>query len=79
LAGRCITTHRVSAAPVSQVAQAGRGHWQVANDNNNVRNTQGDHIEHTFGPSQQYLAAVRLSRNVLAGLCHTVLPWSAAT
>jgi hypothetical protein len=43
-----------------------------------VRNTQGDHIEQTFGPGQQSLAAVRLSRNVLAGLCHTVLPWSAA-
>ena len=70
-----ITTHRLSAENVSQVAQAGRGRWKVENENNNVLKTKGYHIEHNFGHGQKYLAAFLLSLNLLAFLFHTVLQW----
>jgi hypothetical protein len=71
-----ITNHRLSAANVSQVAQAGRGRWKVENENNNVLKTKGYHIEHNFGHGKKYLAAFLLSLNLLAFLFHTVLEWS---
>jgi hypothetical protein len=71
-----ITHHRLSAAHVSQGAQAGRGRWKVDNENNNVLKTKGDHLAHNFGHGKQSLAAFLLSRNVLAFLFHTVLEWS---
>jgi hypothetical protein len=70
-----ITTHRLSAENVSQVAQAGRGRWKVENENNNVLKTKGYHIEHNFGHGKKYLAAFLLSLNLLAFLFHTVLQW----
>ncbi len=72
----CITNHRVAAEHVAAVAQAGRGRWKSENDNNNVLQTKGDHVEHNFGHGQQYLAAVMLSLNLLAFLFHTGLEWS---
>jgi hypothetical protein len=71
-----ITNHRVTAENVAAVAQAGRGRWKIENENNNVLKTKGYHVEHNFGPGQQYLAAVMLSLNLLAFLFHTVLEWS---
>jgi hypothetical protein len=71
-----LTNHRVTAENVAGVAQAGRGRWKIENENNNVLKTKGDHVEHNFGHGQQYLAAVMLSLNLLAFLCHTVLEWS---
>jgi hypothetical protein len=71
-----LTNHRLSRANVAQVAQAGRGRWKIANENNNVLKTKGDHLEHNFGHGQQYRAATMLSLNLLAFLCHTVLEWS---
>ena len=70
-----ITNHRLSAATISQVAQAGRGRWKVENENNNVLKTKGYHIEHNFGHGKRYLAAFMLSLNLLAFLFHTVLQW----
>jgi hypothetical protein len=70
-----ITNHRLSAANVAQVAQAGRGRWKVENENNNVLKTKGYHIEHNFGHGKRYLAAFLLSLNLLALLFHTVLQW----
>ena len=58
------------------VAQARRGRWKIANENNHVLKTKGYHLEHNFGHGQQYLAAVMLSLNLLAFLFHTVLEWS---
>jgi hypothetical protein len=71
----CITTHRLSAEHVAQVAQAGRGRWKIENENNNVLKTTGDHLEHNFGHGKQSLSATMLSRNLLAFRCHTVLEW----
>jgi hypothetical protein len=73
-----ITNHRVTAENVAEVAQAGRGRWKIDNENTNVLKTQGYHIEHNFGHGQQYLAAMRLSLNLLAFLFHTVWEWSDA-
>lgn len=70
------TNHRLSAEHVAQVAQAGRGRWKSANENNNVLKTKGYHLEHNFGHGKQYLSATMLSLNVLAFLFHTVLEWS---
>jgi len=70
-----ITNHRLSAATISQVAQAGRGRWKVENENNNVLKTKGYHIAHNFGHGKKYLAAFMLSLNLLAFLFHTVLQW----
>jgi hypothetical protein len=72
-----ITNHRLSAANVAQVAQAGRGRWKIANENNNALKTKGYHLEHNFGHGKQYLSATMLSLNLLAFLFHTVLEWSA--
>jgi hypothetical protein len=69
----CSTQQRLRADNVSQGAQAGRERWQVANENHNVLTTTGDHIEHHLGQGKNYLAAFRLSLNLLAVLCHTVL------
>jgi hypothetical protein len=71
-----ITTHRLSADNVADVAQAGRGRWKIENENNNVLKTKGYHLEHNFGHGQQYLSAFLLSLNLLAFLFHTVLEWS---
>jgi hypothetical protein len=72
----CITNHRLRADNVAEGAQAGRGRWQIDNENNHVLKTKGYHLEHTFGHGQQSLAAFLLSLNLLAFLCHTVLEWS---
>jgi hypothetical protein len=74
-----ITNHRLSAANVAQVAQAGRGRWKIENENNNVLKTKGYHLEHNFGHGKQYLSATMLSLNLLAFLFHTVLEWSDET
>jgi hypothetical protein len=72
----CITKHRVTAETGAAVAQAGRGRWKIENENNNVLQTKGYHVEHNFGHGQHYLSAVRLSLSLLAFLCHTVVEWS---
>ncbi len=70
-----ITTHRLSADNVAQVAQAGRGRGKSENENNKVLKTKGYHLEHNFGHGQQYLSATMLSLNLLAFLFHTVKQW----
>jgi hypothetical protein len=74
----CITNHRLTADNVVNIAQASRGRWKIANENNNVLKTKGDHLEHNFGHGTLYLAAFLLSLNLLAFLFHTVLGWSDA-
>jgi hypothetical protein len=74
-----ITTHRLSAENVAQVAQAGRGRWKIAHDKNHVRQTKGDHLAHHCGPGKPSLAATMRRRQVLACLGHTVLAWSDAS
>jgi hypothetical protein len=71
-----ITDHRLHADNVADVAQAGRGRWQIDNENNNVLKTKGYHLEHNLGHGQQSLSAFLLSLNLLAFLFHTVLEWS---
>ncbi len=74
-----ITHHRVAADKVAAVAQAGRGRWKSEHENTQVLQTTGYPVAHNVGHGQQYLAAVRLSLNLLAFLFHTVLAWSDAT
>jgi hypothetical protein len=56
-----ITNHRLSADNIAAVAHAGRGRWQIANENNHGLKTKGYHLEQNFGHGQQSLAAVMLS------------------
>jgi len=71
-----ITDHQVTAETVAEVAQAGRGWWQIENENNHVLKTKGYHVEHNCGHGKKYLSAFLLSLNLLAFLFHTVLEWS---
>jgi hypothetical protein len=73
----CITTQRLTADNGVAIAQAGRGRWQSANENNNVLKTKGYPIAHNCGHGKKCLAAFLLSLNLLAFLFHTVLEWSA--
>jgi len=73
-----ITHHQVTADNVAAAAQAGRGRWKIANENNNLLKTKGYHVAHNFGHGQQYLAAIMLRLNLIAFLFHTVLEWSDA-
>ena len=73
-----IPNHHITAEHVAEAAQAGRGRWKIANDNTNGLKTNGDPVEHHFGHGKQSLSAVRLSLNLRALLCHTVLEWSDA-
>ena len=73
-----ITHPQVTADNVAEVAQAGRGRWKIENENNHILKTKGYHVAHNFGHGQQYLAAMMLSLNLIAFLCHTVLEWSDA-
>jgi hypothetical protein len=75
----CMTTHRLRDDNVMEVAQARRGRWKVANENNNGLKTRGYHLEHNLGHGQQSLSACMLSLNLLACLFHTVLEGSDAT
>jgi hypothetical protein len=70
-----ITNHRLRTANVLEGAQAGRGRWKIAHENQHVLKTTGSHIEHHFGHGKQYLAALLLRLNRLAFLFHTVLEW----
>src|SRR5215831_4037712 len=71
-----ITHHRLTANNVVAVAQSGRGRWKIANENNHVLKTKGDHLEHNFGHGKHYLSALLLRLHLLAFLCHTVLEGS---
>jgi hypothetical protein len=73
-----LTNHQGTADNVAEAAQAGRRRWKIANEHNHVLTTKGYHVEHNFGHGQQSLAAIMLSLNLLALLCHTVLEWSDA-
>lgn len=75
---RLLTHHRGTADNVAAVAQAGRGQWKLAHENRTALKPKGYHSAHNVGHGQQYLAAMRLSLNLLACLFHTVLEWSDA-
>src|SRR5215470_11870256 len=68
-----LPNHRLTVDHARDMAHAGRGRWKIENETTNVLTTKGDHLEHNFGPGQQYLAAFLLSLNLLALLVHTVL------
>jgi hypothetical protein len=68
-----ITSHELNERTVVQVAEAGRAHWKVENENFNVLKNQGYHFEHNYGHGQQYLSKVLLTLLLVAFLFHTVL------
>ena len=68
-----LTRHELNKQSVPLVAAAGRCRWKTENENHNVLQTKGYHLEHNFGHGQQHLAACLLTLNLLAFLFHTVL------
>jgi hypothetical protein len=68
-----ITNHTLTDQTVQPILIAGRTRWKIENENNNVLNNYGYHLEHNFGHGQKYLSAVLVMLNLLAFLCHTVL------
>ena len=73
---RLLPHHRLSAANIAAVAQAGRGRGKSDNAPHHVLQTTGSHREHNVGQGQQDLAAFLLRLNLLALLCPTVGAWS---
>ena len=61
-----ITKHRLTAANVVDIAQAGRGRWKIANEHTHVLKPTGDHLEHNVGHGKPSLSAFLLSLNLLA-------------
>lgn len=52
-----ITHHRLHDATVASVVAADRSRWKTENENHNVLQTKGYHLEHNFGHGQQHLSA----------------------
>ena len=67
------TNHEISADNVIEIVKAGRAHWKIENENNNVLKTKGYHLEHNFGHGEQHLSSLMVTFNLLAFLFHTVL------
>ncbi len=67
------TSHRVTAANVVQLADAGRARWKIENENNNTLKTKGYHFGHNFGHGKQYLSNLFATMILLAFLVHTTL------
>jgi hypothetical protein len=67
-----VTDFEVTETTVEAIARDGRARWKVENENNNVLNPKGYHIEHNFGHGNPYLASLLLLLNLLAFLFHTV-------
>ena len=68
-----ITDHVLSDQTVRPLMAAGRARWKIENENNNVLENHGYHLEHNFGHGHHYLAQVLVLLNLLAFLMHTVL------
>jgi hypothetical protein len=63
---------------VVDAPQAGCGRWKLANANHNVLKTKGEQLEPHFGHGNQSRAALLLSLNLLALLCHPGVEWREA-
>jgi hypothetical protein len=73
-----ITSHKVTADTVEEVADAGRSRWKIENEGFNVLKNQGYKFEHNFGHGHQHLSSVLLTMLFLAFLLHTVLHLTSA-
>lgn len=67
-----VTNHAITATNIMPLAQVGRTHWKIENENNNTLKTKGYHLEHNFGHGQQDLSNVLATLNMLAFLIHTI-------
>ena len=68
-----ITSHKLTAKTIEEVADAGRARWKVENEGFNVLKNQGYKLEHNFGHGYRHLSAVLLTLLFLAFLFHSVL------
>ena len=60
---------------VAAIIAAGRGRWNIENENNNTLKTKGYLFEHNDGHGQRHLSSLLASLIILAFLTHTVLEW----
>lgn len=68
-----VTTHDITPQNAHIIVAAGRAHWKIENENNNVLKNHGYHFEHNFSHGNQHLANLLATLNLLAFLLHTVL------
>ncbi len=68
-----ITDWEIKAENVSGLVAAGRARWKIENENNNVLNTKGYHLEHNFGHGKKHLSSLLMTMNLLAFALHTLL------
>jgi hypothetical protein len=67
------TSHPIPHDNVIGLVAAGRARWKIENENHNVLNTKGYHLEHNYGHGKQHLSGLLLTLHLLAFLFHTVL------
>lgn len=68
-----VTNHKITAANIANIIDAGRARWKIENENNNTLKNLGYHLEHNFGHGKQHLANLFATLNLVAFLFHTVL------
>jgi hypothetical protein len=73
-----ITDGTLTEKSVAALVASGRARWKIENENNNTLKTKGYHLEHNFGHGKKHLAALLVTMNILAFLCHTVLGFTDA-
>jgi hypothetical protein len=67
-----ITDLPVNRKNAAERAAAGRARWKIENGSFNVLKTRGYNLEHSFGHGKHNLAALLVTRNLLAFAFHTV-------
>ena len=78
-----ITDLAVDRKNAAERAAGGRARWKIENGSFNVMKIRGYNLEHSFGHGKQNLAALLVTRNLLAFAFHTVCdlaedPWRRA-
>jgi hypothetical protein len=70
--GAFVTSLKVNAQNVAQIAACARARWKVENETFNVLKNNGYHLEHNFGHGKHNLAMTFAAMNLLAFAFHTV-------
>lgn len=68
-----ITDFEITQTNVGLIVATGRARWKIENENNNVLENRGYHLEHNFGHGQHHLSSLLAAMNILAFLYHAFL------
>jgi hypothetical protein len=70
--GAFVTSLKVTAANLAEIAACARARWKIENESFNVLKNNGYHLEHNFGHGKENLAMMFAAINLLAFAFHTV-------